>query len=43
MDERAQRARAFAVNAHGDQMYGDEPYVAHLDEVYAKLQALARA
>lgn len=27
------RARAFAVIAHGDQKYGEEPYVAHLDEV----------
>ncbi len=27
------RARAFAVDAHGDQKYGDESYVAHLDEV----------
>ena len=29
------RARAFAVQAHGDQRYGDEPYVVHLDEVAA--------
>ncbi len=26
-------ARALAVDAHGDQKYGDEPYVKHLDEV----------
>jgi (p)ppGpp synthase/HD superfamily hydrolase len=26
-------ARAFAVAAHGDQMYGDQPYVVHLDAV----------
>lgn len=31
------RAREFAVNAHGDQKYGDEPYAAHLDEVAAIL------
>lgn len=37
MDERAQRAREFAVVAHGDQKYGAEPYVAHLDEVAAIL------
>lgn len=37
MDERAQRARAFAVDAHGDQKYGDEPYFVHLDEVVAIL------
>lgn len=29
------RARQFAVTAHGSQMYGDRPYVAHLDEVAA--------
>ncbi len=28
-------ARDFAINAHGDQLYGDEPYVVHLDEVAA--------
>ena len=27
------RARAFAINAHGDQKYGDDPYVFHLDAV----------
>jgi (p)ppGpp synthase/HD superfamily hydrolase len=27
------KARAFAVAAHGDQRYGDAPYVAHLDAV----------
>ena len=30
-------ARAFAVEAHGDQRYGSRPYVAHLDEVAAIL------
>jgi (p)ppGpp synthase/HD superfamily hydrolase len=29
------RARAVAMHAHGDQKYGDEPYVVHLDEVAA--------
>ena len=28
-------ARAFAVQAHGDQKYGDGPYVRHLDDVAA--------
>lgn len=28
-----QKARSFAVAAHGDQMYGDKPYVSHLDTV----------
>jgi (p)ppGpp synthase/HD superfamily hydrolase len=27
------RARRFAVKAHGTQMYGDKPYVAHIDHV----------
>lgn len=27
------KAREFALAAHGDQQYGDFPYVAHLDEV----------
>jgi (p)ppGpp synthase/HD superfamily hydrolase len=27
------RARAFAIEAHGTQRYGDRPYVAHLDAV----------
>lgn len=28
-----ERARAFALVAHGDQMYGDDPYISHLDAV----------
>src|SRR6187402_2332694 len=28
-----QKARLFAVTAHGDQMYGDKPYASHLDAV----------
>lgn len=31
--DRVFAAREFAVKAHGDQKYGDEPYVVHLDEV----------
>jgi (p)ppGpp synthase/HD superfamily hydrolase len=27
------QARSFAMTAHGDQMYGDQPYVYHLDQV----------
>ena len=30
-------ARDFAIRAHGDQKYGSEPYVAHLDAVVAVL------
>ncbi len=32
------RARAFAVHAHGDQLYGAAPYCVHLDEVAAILE-----
>lgn len=35
----AERARAFAVAAHGGQLYGDLPYAAHLDEVAGILDA----
>lgn len=28
-------ARDFAIQAHGDQMYGEEPYIVHLDAVAA--------
>lgn len=31
------KAREFAIQAHGDQMYGDKPYVSHLDDVVAVL------
>ena len=31
-------ARAFAAWAHGDQKYGDDPYIVHLDEVVAILR-----
>lgn len=30
-------AREFAIKAHGDQKYGDHPYVTHLDQVHAVL------
>lgn len=30
-------ARAFAISLHGDQMYGDKPYVVHLDAVVQAL------
>lgn len=33
-----QDPRTFAVQAHGDQKYGDFPYVTHLDEVVAILR-----
>jgi (p)ppGpp synthase/HD superfamily hydrolase len=35
---RLQKARAFAMKAHGGQMYGDKPYVFHLDQVVALLE-----
>ena len=31
------RIRNFAIEAHGDQKYGEQPYVAHLDAVWAVL------
>ncbi len=33
MDEAVARARAFAITAHGEQRYGDQPYRVHLDAV----------
>lgn len=33
-------AREFAVSAHGDQKYGDQPYWVHLDEVAALAEHL---
>ena len=33
MNEHITKAREFAMTAHGDQKYGDMPYVAHLDQV----------
>lgn len=34
---RVQAARAFAIEAHADQRYGDRPYAFHLDAVVAEL------
>lgn len=36
------RARHFAEWAHGDQKYGDQPYVAHLDDVVGILREYGR-
>lgn len=38
---REHAARAFAVQAHGDQRYGSKPYVAHLDDVAALVEEIA--
>jgi (p)ppGpp synthase/HD superfamily hydrolase len=35
LSKSAEWAREFAIDFHEDQMYGDQPYVAHLDEVAA--------
>lgn len=35
---RVKRARVFALSAHDKQMYGDKPYVFHLDQVVALLK-----
>ncbi len=32
--ERLRKAKEFAVEAHGQQMYGDKPYVVHLEHVH---------
>ena len=32
--ERLRKAKEFAVKAHGQQMYGDKPYVVHLEHVH---------
>lgn len=32
-----ERAREFAIKSHGSQMYGNVPYVAHLDDVFSAL------
>jgi (p)ppGpp synthase/HD superfamily hydrolase len=32
------KAREYAIKAHGDQMYGENPYVYHLDNVYNKVK-----
>lgn len=33
MTDRSQQAREFALEYHGDQQYGDQPYAVHLDAV----------
>ena len=38
--ESPQGAREFAVSAHGDQKYGDQPYAVHLDDVSRTLAEL---
>jgi guanosine-3',5'-bis(diphosphate) 3'-pyrophosphohydrolase len=37
-ENRVQKARAFALRVHGQQKYGDKPYVFHLEQVVALLQ-----
>ena len=37
------KAREFAIKWHGDQMYGDKPYVYHLDQVAAEVKRLHTA
>jgi len=34
------KARDFAIKWHGDQMYGDKPYVYHLDQVADNVSAM---
>lgn len=34
MNEKILKARKFAIEKHGKQMYGDKPYIYHLDMVY---------
>lgn len=34
------KAREFAIKWHGDQMYGDKPYVYHLDQVASEVKRL---
>lgn len=40
MTQDIQAARRFAIEWHGDQKYGEQPYVVHLDQVAAFLIAL---
>ena len=37
------KAREFAIKWHGDQMYGDKPYVYHLDQVACEVKILHSA
>ena len=38
MSQKTENARELARQAHGDQMYGGEPYIKHLDDVVAILR-----
>lgn len=38
LTSRVQQARNYAIQAHGQQMYGERPYVFHLDQVVSLLQ-----
>lgn len=40
MNNLVTRAREFAIKYHGDQKYGDKPYVYHLDCVFNKLECV---
>lgn len=40
LEDRMDKAREFAVKAHGDQMYGKFKYSYHLDQVKSKLMEL---
>jgi guanosine-3',5'-bis(diphosphate) 3'-pyrophosphohydrolase len=40
MNPRVKLAREYAISKHGDQMYGDQPYRHHLDQVYAIIAQL---
>lgn len=33
------KAKTFAIKAHGEQKYGDEPYIVHLEAVVANLES----
>ena len=37
LSPRAQAARAFAIEAHGEQRYGKHPYIVHLDAVVEQI------
>lgn len=40
MNKRVQEARKFAIERHGSQMYGEKPYIYHLDMVYEIVNSL---
>lgn len=41
--EQAEKARIFAIKAHGNQKYGKKPYIYHLDQVAGKLAQLEQS